>query len=141
MAEGWPRKCEREDSRVRATKFLGRTSRHVDTKRRFGVATRRRFCSPRLVAANQPLTSQRLKERATALQTFLIPGEKSGLCRRPDGVVGERIKAYGHKFGDARLFHGDAVHDLRDLHGAFAVRDQDELRVAADLLDHARKTD
>ena len=51
--------------------FSSRTSHHADPKRRFwSAATRRRFCSPRLAAANRPLTSQRWKERerAPALQ-------------------------------------------------------------------------
>lgn len=49
------------------------------------------------------------------------------------GAVGVLVQADGDQFGDAGLFHGDAVETVGEFHGALVVRDENELRVLGHL--------
>ena len=46
---------------------------------------------------------------------------------------------HANDFGDARLFHGDAIERLGDLHRIFVMRDYDELSFVTQLRDKSRK--
>ena len=67
------------------------------------AATRRRFCSPRLVAANPPLTSQRSKkrERAPALRKrFASPGWEIQILRAEEPFTRAAVDSGSKKFAD-----------------------------------------
>src|SRR2546430_8861728 len=63
---------------------------------------------------------------------------KSRLRKTRSCASALRFVAESHRndFRYARLLHGHAVHHRRGIHGAFAVRDEDELRLFAHLADH-----